>query len=219
MKTRKRSTFTFLGASAVALLLSAAPSFAAPQQDRWDRGRDYNRDNRDYRDHEYRENDRIERDGRIRNFTREREGYRIYLEDEPGSFWVPAARIGRNLSIGLNIHLGGVYRDGSIFVDSVAWPNGSGYLTPDLRVPGYGYGTPGYVTQGGAWAPGRMEVRGVVERVSYRMNVLWLRDHDRIIRVDMRDRSLRDLRPGDRVVLGGRWDNGEFEAWRIDGLR
>jgi len=46
-----------------------------------------------------------------------------------------------------------------------------------------------------------------------------LRDHDRIVRVDMRDRALRDLRPGDRVVLGGRWDNGQFDAYRIERIR
>jgi len=205
MKTTKRTRQTLVGASAVALLLSAAPIFAAPQQGRYDHDRDYNNSRRDYR-----ENERIERDGRIRTFTRERDGYRIYLENEPGSFWVPAARIGRNLSVGLNIHLGGVYRSGNVFVDAVGWPGNSGYVAP-------GYGAPGYVAPG--VVPGRMEVRGVVERISYRTNTMWLRDHDRVIRVDMRDRALRDLRPGDRVVLGGRWDNGEFDAFRIDRIR
>jgi hypothetical protein len=205
MKTTLRTRRTLVGASAVALLLSAAPLFAAPQQGRYDRDRDNNTSRRNYR-----ENDRIERDGRIRTFTRERDGYRIYLEDEPGSFWVPAARIGRNLSVGLNIHLGGVYRSGNIYVDAVGWPGGSGYVTP-------GYGTPGYVAPG--VVPGRMEVRGVVERISYRSNTMWLRDHDRVIRVDMRDRALRDLRAGDRVVLSGRWDGGQFDAFHIDRIR
>src|SRR5580765_5246648 len=184
MKTTLRTRRTLVGASAVALLLSAAPLFAAPQQG-YDRDRDnnrYDRNNNDRRN--YRENDRIERDGRIRTFTRERDGYRIYLENEPGSFWVPAARIGRNLSVGLNIHLGGVYRSGNIYVDAVGWPGG---------VVAPGYGAPGYVAPG--VVPGRMEVRGVVERISYRSNTMWLRDHDRIIKVDMRDRALRDLRP------------------------
>jgi hypothetical protein len=195
MKTTKRTRQTLVGASAVALLLSAAPIFAAPQQGRYDRDRD-NNTRRDYR-----ENERIERDGRIRTFTRERDGYRIYLENEPGSFWVPAARIGRNLSVGLNVHLGGVYRSGNVFVDAVGWPGSAGYVAPGVVVPG------------------RMEVRGVVERISYRTNTMWLRDHDRVIRVDMRDRALRDLRPGDRVALAGRWDGGQFDAFRIDRIR
>lgn len=196
MKTTLRTRRTLVGASAVALLLSAAPVFAAPQQGRYDHDRDNNSSHRSYR-----ENDRIERDGRIRTFTRERDGYRIYLENEPGSFWVPAARIGRNLSVGLNIHLGGVYRSGNVYVDAVGWPGGAGYVTPGVVVPG------------------RMEVRGVVERVSYRSNTMWLRDHERVIKVDMRDRALRDLRPGDRVVLSGRWDGGEFDAFHIDRVR
>jgi hypothetical protein len=196
MKTTKRTRQTLVGASAVALLLSAAPIFAAPQQGRYDHDRDNNNSRRDYR-----ENERVEREGRIRTFTRERDGYRVYLENEPGSFWVPAARIGRNLSVGLNVHLGGVYRSGNVFVDAVGWPGGSGVVAPAGVVPG------------------RMEVRGVVERVSYRSNTMWLRDHNRVIRVDMRDRALRDLRPGDRVALSGRWDGGQFDAFRIDRIR
>jgi len=58
----------------------------------------------------YRDNDRVTVSGRVSNFTRERDGYRVYLDRGGYSYWVPASRLsGRNLSVGINVNLGGLF--------------------------------------------------------------------------------------------------------------
>ena len=70
-------------------------------------------------------------------------------------------------------------------------------------------------------------VRGVVQRVDYRRDLLVLRD-DRtgaFLTIDMRATGRRgridadDLRRGDVVSLSGDWVRGTFVAWRVDSVR
>lgn len=212
------------GAGAIALLL-ATPAFAQSRGD-WNRNngdqaqsrdsrydnqprdsrsdnqsRDSRYDNQSRDTHnQYRENQRINTSGRISSFTRERDGYRVRLEGNEGSFWVPQSSFGSrasNLRVGVSIGLGGVFRGGSIYVDAVSWPN-DGYAYRD----GYDRGF----------------VRGVIERVDYRDRTLRVREEasGRIITVDTRS-DLRGLRRGEFVTLSGQWSRGGvFDAGRIE---
>lgn len=188
MKGMKRSAVTMTAAGAVAMLLSSAPLFAAPQQ----RGDYRDRDNRGY---QTTREERVEYRGRVRSFNRERDGYRVYLEGDNRPYWVPSSRLNRGLSVGLDINLGGIYRGGVVNVDAVTWPDNRGYNN-------------GYRNGG--------ELRGVVERVDYRDHAIWVRSGRQITRVDVSRRDLRSVRRGDRVSLEGRWTRGgDFEAYRI----
>ena len=151
----------------------------------------------------YRENDRVNRSGRITSFSPDRDGYRVQL-DHGNSFWIPSSRLGnraRDLRIGVSISLGGIFREGMINVDAVSWPGVSGYDNGVHQ---------GYVS-------------GVVESIDYRSGVLMLRDDTsgRVIEVDMprmQGRSV-DLRLGDYVTLSGNWAPGNvFAAYRIDAV-
>jgi hypothetical protein len=162
------------------------------------------RDNNNYNNNSYRENQRVNLSGKVSSFSHERDGYRIRLEGNEHSFWVPESNFrGRQLRAGISIGFGGVFRGGSIYVDAVSWP-GDGYNS------GYGYDG-GYL-------------RGVVERVDYRDGTLRIRDtrDGRIIVADMAgDRysrnELRSLRRGDRVALSGQWlRGGVFGVDRIE---
>lgn len=232
MKELNKVFVKFAGAGAVVVLL-ATPSFAATRgaearfDDRNDnqriaqtsrgsfdnRGNDSSYDNRgnnSYDHRTYRENERVNATGRVTAFSRERDGYRVQL-DRGGSFFVPQSRI-RNrindLRVGINISLGGIFRGGMINVDAVSWPGDDGGY--------YGYGD------------ARGYVRGVVDRVDYRRDVLTLRDDatGRLVDVDLRgtERSSRigadDLRRGDYITLSGDWTRGGvFSAYRIDSVR
>ena len=222
MKELNRVFVKFAGAGAVAVLL-ATPAFAATRgaDGRFDgrndnqrleqtsRGSYDNRGSNSYDNHSYRENERVNATGRVTAFSRERDGYRVQL-DRGGSFFVPQSRI-RNrindLRVGINISLGGIFRGGMINVDAVSWPGDNG---------GYGYGD------------ARGYLRGVVERVDYRRDVLTLRDEAtrRLVDVDLRgaERFSRidanDLRRGDLISLSGDWTRGGvFSADRIDSVR
>ncbi len=202
MKTTRRSAVTFAAAGAVAMLLSSAPAFAAPQY----QGRD-SRDSRTYV-----QNDRVQMQGRVRSFTRERDGYRVYLDQDQRSFWVPASRLDRELRVGLNIGFDGIFRGGIVTVDAVTWPDAGGYGNGY----GYGRGDNGY----GRGHRQTVALRGFVQRVDYRTGTLWLRDGPQVTRVIVNDRDLRSVRRGDRVALEGRWQrDGDFSAYRIDGIR
>jgi len=212
------------GAGAVALLL-ATPAVAQSRGD-WNRNNgDQNRqqqtqrDNGNYRNSQdsrdtrgydngnqsrdnhsnnsYRENERVNLSGKVSSFSHERDGYRVRIEGNEHSFWVPESSFrGRQLRAGISIGLGGVFRGGSIYVDAVSWPGDN-----------YGYNS-GYGYDGGF-------VRGVVERVDYRDATLRIRDDrdGRIIVADLGgDRygrsEMRDLRRGDFVELRGQWIRG-----------
>ncbi len=183
------------GAGAVALLL-ATPAFAQSRGD-WNRGDNQRPDTRQSRDNRddrgTRANERINVTGRVTSFTHERDGYRVRLDRDNRSFWVPESSFrnrGRDLRVGISIGLGGIFRDGSVYVDAVNWPDG-GYGYND----GYGYN--------------RGIVRGVIERVDRRDGMLLLRDEasGRTIRAEVNG-NLRSVRRGDFVELSGRWIRG-----------
>ncbi len=146
-----------------------------------------------------RASERVSMQGRVSSMSHENGGYRVRLDRDSRSFWVPESYVrsrGRNFGIGVSISLGGVFRGGQIYVDAVNWPGDSSY----------GYSN-GYV-------------RGVVDRVDYRSGVLWLRDDasGRLIQADMRGANrygrvdARDLRRGDYVELSGQWLRGNLFA-------
>ena len=193
------------GAGAVALLL-ATPAVAQSRGD-WNqredarqsnafRGND-NRDGRDYRSGDSRANERINATGRIASFTHERNGYRVRLDRDNRSFWVPESSFrGRDLRVGVSISLGGVFRDGAIYVDAVNWP-----------ADGYGYN-----------GRDRGFVRGVIERIDRRDGTLLVRDDGsgRTIRAELNG-GIGGLRRGDYVEMRGRWiGGGTFDAMRVD---
>ena len=158
----------------------------------------------------YRENQRVNLSGRVTSFNRERDGYRVQL-DNHGSYWIPTSQFGnrvRDLRLGISIGLGGIYRGGAIGIDAVSWADNASY--------GAGYGA-SYGNQQGY-------VRGVVEQVDYRSGILTLRDDatGRVLDVNTgRDSSidLNAVRPGDDVTISGQWlrDN-VFAAYRIDSV-
>lgn len=193
-------------AGALALVL-ATPSFAQSRDERRRNNNDDRDRGRTQSSRSYRENERVTAEGRVSSFKRERDGYRVQLDQGRYSYWVPQSYFrnrNRGLSVGLSIRLGGVFRNGSIYVDAVNWPGDRGY--------GYNDGV----------------VNGFVDRVDVRRDTLWLRD-DRggeLIAVELRDSNrrgridLRDLRRGDYVELSGQWARGGvFEAYRIEDVR
>jgi len=177
----------------VALLL-ATPALAQSRGD-GNRNQDQRRESRD--------NERISASGRVSSFSHERDGYRVRLDNDNRSYWVPESSFrGHQLRNGISISLGGVFRGGSIFVDAVSWPN-----------DGYGY-RDGYDT---GW------LRGVVERIDRRDGTLRIRDQrsGRIVTAEVNGRhdrdELRGLRRGDVVALSGQWlRSGIFGADRIE---
>lgn len=216
------------GAGALALLMAASAFAEGRPQDRtWRDGdqrethrRDDGRRNDGYRDdgyrdrrHDsrdsyrtYRENERVQMNGRISRYSRERDGYRLWLDHGHYPFWVPQTHWGRYWQVGVNIALGGVFRGGTVYIDGDRYDDHDRY-----RERQYGD-----------------YVRGYVDRIDYRSEVLVLRDvrTHRTVRVDMRrtDRGrsgldLRDIRRGDRVTLVGQWVRGDvFAAHEIDAV-
>lgn len=164
----------------------------------------------------YRENDRVQVEGRITSMNRERDGVRVRLDRSGYSFWVPERQLRSRPSefrIGVSIRLGGIFRGGYIMVDAVDWPNGGYYGDRDSR----GRGSE------------MRHLTGVVQRIDLRRGLLVVRDDrsGRGITVDMvrnGDRpgsiDLDDVRRGDRIDLVGDFSrDGVFRAWRIDDLR
>jgi hypothetical protein len=163
-------------------------------------------DRRNDSNRSYRDNDRVTIQGRVSNFARERDGYRVYLDRGGDSYWVPSSRLGgRNLSVGINVSLGGVFRGGMIYVDDLGWPDrGYSDVVQDHTV------------------------RGVVDRVDDRRGILEVRDESSgrrvtvdMVRADRRGRvGLDGLRRGDYVTISGGWSRGGiFEAYRVDNVR
>jgi len=200
------------GAGAIALLL-ATPAVAQSRGD-WNRNnqdqrRDSRNDNNNYdnnrnNNNTYRDNQRINASGRVSSFSHENNGYRLRLDNDSRSYWVPESSFrGHQLRTGISISLGGVFRGGSIFVDAVNWPDG-----------GYGYRDGnGY---NGGW------LRGVVQNVDRRDGTLRIRDdRGRIITAEVNSRygadELRGVRRGDFVSMSGQWlRSGIFGADRIE---
>ena len=146
----------------------------------------------------YRENQRANISGRVQSFNRERNGYRVNLDN--GSYWIPESRFGnraRDLRVGVSLSLGGIFRGGAFGIDAVSWPASSGYGVDQ-----------GYV-------------RGVVQQVDYRSGMLTLRDAStgRLFEVDMREAGGARVGRGDYVTLSGQWIQGNvFAAYRVDSV-
>lgn len=184
-------------AAAALLLVLAVPAWADqhPPQGQHERERD----------------SRIVTRGHIRSVVRQRDGYRVYLDRGNYSYWVPASALGRRqLRVGVELRLGGVFRDGYVYVDAIGWP-GDPYFDDE----NYGYGDR-YTAR----------LSGRVERVNFRTNTLILREArtGRTIEVRMRLTEHRrgvdfgDLRRGDRITLVGQWDHNDFNAFRIESV-
>jgi hypothetical protein len=198
--------------AAAVLVGTSAFADSRPQNETWrEQNRGGNRGG--YSDRGgYRDNDRVTLEGRVSSFERERDGYRVHLDHHNYSFFVPERHIRnrRDFRVGISIRLGGVFRGGSIFVDAVDYLGGGG-LDPYYggRAVNDGY------------------IRGVVERIDYRRDVVVVRDErsGRFVTVDMRrtDRRGRvdadDLRRGDFISLSGEWVRDVFVAYRVDSVR
>lgn len=203
------------GAGALALLM-AVPLFADTRGDqrRNDGGRSQTYQRNDGRDGgydrggSYRENQRVSASGRVTSFTRDRDGYRVQLDRGRSSYWVPQSYFrnrGRDLRVGIQVVLGGIFRGGSVYVDSVNWPDAGRYRD-------------GYRND---------YVSGIVERVDFRSGLAIVRDDrsGRSIEVDFRTTDRRDrlgfedVRRGDYIELSGSWRGRIFDAYSIDGIR
>lgn len=158
--------------------------------------------------------------GRISNYRHERGGYRIWVGGSLYPYWVPELYFrSHRLAIGLDLRLGGIFRDGAVYVDALGYPGdpyyNDPYYTEGVYAGGYDNYDNGYL-------------RGTVDNVDYRTGTLYLRDDSsgRVIAVDMRRVDRRysrldtgDLRRGDRVSLNGSWVRaGLFAADRIDSV-
>lgn len=227
MKEMGRKLAVNAGAAALALLMTA-PAFAQSRGDwnrdgsRDDRSRaqssrrsDDRRDSRDTRSSSSRtnrENERITMNGRISELSRDRDGYRVRLDRDNRWYYVPQSyfRGHNNVRVGLSVRLGAIFRGGMIYVDAVNWP---GY---DDRYDGRYDG-----------AYGASSVRGIVERIDYRDEMILLRDDRsrRTVEIDMRDADrygrldLNDIRRGDFIEVSGQWYRDGFVADRIDDVR
>jgi hypothetical protein len=155
---------------------------------------------------------RISTTGQIRELHRERDGYRVVLDRGNYSYWVPASRVrDRGLRVGLSVRLGGIFRGGAVQVDVLGWP-GDPYYNDSSYNDGYR----------------QVSIRGIVERVDYRQNVVVVTDQQsrRPITVDLRSIDSRDsrldagdLRRGDRITVSGSWLGRDvFGADRIENI-
>lgn len=173
-----------------------------------------------YRNGIPRSDGRITMLGRVNRYEHERGGYRIWVGGSAYPYWVPESYFrSRRIGIGLDLRLGGIFRNGAVYVDVLGWP-GDPYYNDPYYNDGY------YADSYGAYDNGY--IRGIVDGVDYRTQLLYVRDDysGRIVTVDMRrvDRrysrlDLGDLRRGDRVSLNGEWIRGGlFAADRIDSI-
>jgi hypothetical protein len=166
--------------------------------------------------------------GRVSRFEHERGGYRIWVGGSLYPYWVPESYFfGRHLGIGLDLRLGGIFRNGAIYVDALGWPGDPYYADPYYYDAGGPYaGTYSVGTYG--VAPTDNGLRGVVDGLDFRAGLLYVRDDSsrRVVTVDMQRVDRRygnvdfgDLHPGDRVSLGGAWlSDGSFAAASVNAV-
>ena len=198
----------------------------------YDNNRSYN-NNRDYRGGSVsthresyrngipRSDGRVTMQGRISRYERDRGGYRVWVGGSAYPYWVPESYFrSRRIGIGLDLRLGGIFRNGAVYVDVLGWPGDPYYNDPYYNDGYYGSSYVGSYDNG--------YVRGIVDGVDYRTQLVYVRDDysGRLVTVDMRrvDRrysrlDIGDLRRGDRVSLNGEWIRGGlFAADRIDSV-
>jgi hypothetical protein len=78
----------------------------------------------------------------------------------------------------------------------------------------------GYDNRGRDGRAANVELRGVVSRIDYRANTVWVRNGRQITMVSLRNGNLRGVRRGQFVAVSGRWiGGGQFSAWNINGVR
>ena len=221
---------TFFAAGAVVVAFAAASAFADSRHREETRRNDSHDSWRsEQRSGEFRENERVTLEGTIASLEHDthRNGYRVRLDKRHEAFWVPAARIHQHLSYfrpGISVRLGGIFRGGFIDVDLVSWRDRDG------RYSGRYYDDRDdrrYRHRDDRGRDGD-SLRGEIERIDYRREVLAIRDRrtGRIVTVDVRraDRrsriDLEDLRRGDQIRLSGDWRrDGSFRADEIESLR
>ena len=141
-----------------------------------------------------RDGDRISVEGRVSRMDHDRDGYRVELDRGGYSFWVPERALRDRPG---DFRIGISIRLGGVFR--------RGTIVVDAI----------------DW-PRNEIVRGVVERIDYRGDSLWVRDErtNRLIRADIRDVRRHDLRRGDFAAFIGQWrPGGWFDVERIDNVR
>ncbi len=205
-----------LSAATMVVVMVAGTSAFADSRSRNESWRDQERGRNESRG-SYRDHERVTMQGKVRSFTRERDGYRVQLDNRSDWFFVPEryVRNRNDFRIGIDIRLGGVFRGGSIYVDSCDYPSGGQYYDP-------------YYSGGGRYDHYDRGLSGTVESIDFRDDRLVIRDNatGRFVTVDMRraDRRSRsvdldDLRRGDYVSLSGEWvRGGVFAASRVESV-
>lgn len=153
----------------------------------------------------HRDNERVSVEGLVRTIHRERDGYRVELDRNDGSFWVPERAVrdhSRDFRIGVSVRFGGLFRGGVVLVDVVEWMP----VAPN-RDRRHHLGV----------------LRGFVERVYFRTRLLRVREENsgRLIEVTVRRAAvIDDVRRGDFITFSGEWkDRDEFEAMRVEAIR
>lgn len=214
-----KKTLKFAAVAAMIATMSGASAFAEPRHRNETNDGGWRDDARNDSRNDSRRSMTME--GRVRSFSRERDGYRVQLDRGGYSYFVPQSalryRNGRrnDLRVGVSLRFTGYLGSGnSFYVDSCDFVDD-------------GYNNDGYYNDNRGY--GNDVVRGVVERVDYSRGTVQLREDrgGRRLTVYMvaggrnrRGADLNDLSRGDRVTFSGDWTrNGVFEAYRIDSLR
>jgi hypothetical protein len=156
------------------------------------RGYDRNRGSNSHRGSSYRHS------GRVTNYSRWNNGYRVWVHGAPYPFYIPLSHWHRDrFRIGVSINLGGYWNPGGYY---------------DYYDDGYYRGYPYRATSSG-------DLRGTVESVDYRRDTFVVRNDatGSFVTVISRDRRMHDLRPGDYVEVAGSWErSGYFNAHDVD---
>jgi hypothetical protein len=144
-----------------------------------------------------RDQERVRVEGRISNIARDREGYRVQLDRNSQWYFVPARAVRGDFRIGMNVRLGGTWRRGEVFVETLDFP---------IQ---------------------RVYVRGTVQSVDLRNGLMYVRDEfsRRLVTIaavradrDSRRFDLDEVRRGDYVDVYGDWaGHGVLNAYKIEG--
>jgi hypothetical protein len=147
-------------------------------------------------------------EGRITSITRERDEYRVTLEQSGATFYVSRNAVREsNLGVDTRVRFAGNMHRGVMTVDSVTVLSGRGDRGERRRAQ----------EENGS-------MRGVVESLNRHLNYLTIRDDStgRYIKIDVRhmDRerpvNVWAIRRGDHVRVRGQWENRDtFDAERI----